>query len=751
MNAPLPYLPEEELEEVESSSKKSPGFRPYVRTFLRKAWLIAGITSLTTFAGWMVSANDPYTYTGSFYLLVEPITSSAKLTNPTTLARTGGVPDEALFELDYPTNLVFLTSPGMTFQIAQDVHKKQLNRPVPAIWKDLRDNLKVNRASLGENARRGSETKIFAVSYTGENPQEVQEILATAADIFVKYSGEDRETNIKAGVKFIDNQLPNLQERLATLKSRQEKLRQQYELIDPLTKNSEVLTQVSGLKEQIFSLDTQFKSLQTLASSLQKQLNLSPDEAFAASTLSQDPDRLALMAQIQEIDRQIAVNSATFTNKSYQVQSLQDQKQNLLELLNQKTQAIITKKSLVIAPNSAALEYQEPTRLQMIQQLVETTNQIKVIENQRKPLIEAQQQLERQSKRYPKLINEYSDVQRQIQLTEELLNKLLLQRETLKVESAQDLPWQLISKPQIPLDEDGKPIGEPPSRKKKIAAGVGGGLFIGMAAAIIWEKRRNIFFSSEDIPDILSIPLMVNIPKDDRSQIVEAIALESNASKETPELEATHQKEPLNSDALDEFYESPFLLAFDDIYAKLSLLPSKTIRSLLITSVESKDGQSTVAMNLAISAATAGQRVLLVDVNWHKPQLHSLLEVSNDAGLCQVINEDISPKEVIQSVPNTENLFILTTGKATPHPPKRLWSARMQYLIEELPMLYDLVIYDVPHFFDNPDIKFLGSKMDGILMVVTVQKTAQSLAKKAIKDIETLNLPILGAVANNII
>ncbi len=213
----------------------------------------------------------------------------------------------------------------------------------------------------------------------------------------------------------------------------------------------------------------------------------------------------------------------------------------------------------------------------------------------------------------------------------------------------------------------------------------------------------------------------------------------------------TNQGGSLNYEMFQDSYLSSFLLAFDDLYAQFHLLHSTTVRSLLMSSVASQDGQSTVAMNLGISAATVGHKVLLVDVNWDKPQLHEWLEVPNDRGLCQVINDNLSPKDVIQSAPNVENLFILTAGNSNPHPPKRLWSARMKYLIEELPKSYDLVIYDVPHFFDNPDIKFFVANMDGMLMVITVQKTSQSLAKKAVKEIQALNLPLIGVVANNII
>ncbi|ACB50818.1 putative lipopolysaccharide biosynthesis [Crocosphaera subtropica ATCC 51142] len=752
MTTSLPDLPVEELEEGGSSEGKGLNFRPYLRTFIRKAWLIGGLTCLTTLGAWIWSSQDAYTYTGNFFLLVEPITASGKLTNPTTLTRTEGVPRDDLFALDYPTNLVFLTSPGMTFKIAQKVQEKERIRKVPAIWKDLRDNLKVDRAQVGQG--RGSETKIFQVSYTGEDPQEVQTILQTAADTFLEYSSEDRETNIKAGVKFIDEQLPNLQQRLEKLKARQKQLRQNYELIDPLPKNQEVLTQISTLEQQKLTLNTQLQAQKKLANSLQQQLKLSPDEAFAAAILSQDPTRVALLSQLQQIDSQIAVASATFTENSPQVQDLREQRQNVDTLLNQTTQEIITKNELSVSSNSNAFEFQDPTRLGLIQQLLETTNQIKTLQAQLDTIEPTKQQLEQQVKRYPNLINEYSDLERQIQLTEEILNKLLLQRETLKVEAAQELPWQLISEPQIPLDADGSPIGAPPSRKKKLLAGAMAGILLGAAMAFLWEKRQNFFYTAEDISQLLGIPLLGEIPKDDRAILSEGVPL-NHLSQTKPDivepvLEDNHHGTIEEEALFLPSQESSFLEAFDDLYLQLYLQEQgSNLRSVMISSAESEDGCSTIAVNLATNAAQKGQQVLLVDTNFSNPQLHNLLNVSNHKGLIDVLGGQVSPQAIIESVRDIENLFVLPMGEHLQPSLKHLWSPKFNSLMEELGKTYDLVIYDTPPFFLSSDIKFMAKQTDGIILVATIQKTSQSLLKRAVKEIRALNLPLLGAVANH--
>jgi uncharacterized protein involved in exopolysaccharide biosynthesis len=292
-NSSLPAIAEIEIEEVNPAPKKKSFIRAYFRMLLRKSWFIASITLLTTTTAVVLSSSKSSTYKGNFYLLVEPITVAGRLTNPSTLTRTGGIPQEDLIALDYPTNLIFLQSPSMTRRIAEDVHKKLPNRSVDAIWSDLRDNFFVEWVKSPSDGA----TKIFIVSYSGKDPQEVQAVLDIASQTFVKYSAEDRETSIKAGVKFIDKQLPPLQKTLNNLKNKQKQIREQYELVNPASRNDELLQQLDALNQRKSVLKDQLTSLKTLASTLGAQLGISSEDALVLASLNQDPERISLQKE----------------------------------------------------------------------------------------------------------------------------------------------------------------------------------------------------------------------------------------------------------------------------------------------------------------------------------------------------------------------------------------------------------------------------------------------------------------------
>jgi uncharacterized protein involved in exopolysaccharide biosynthesis len=457
---------------------------------LRKSWLIASITLLTTTTAAVLSFSKSSTYKGNFYLLVEPITAAARLTNPSTLTRTEGIPQENLMALDYPTNLIFLQSPSMTRRIAEDVNKKLPKRTVNAIWKDLRDNFSV----IWVKSQETGTTKIFEVSYEGKDPQEVQAVLDIAAQTFVKYSAEDRETSIKAGVKFIDKQIPPFQKNLNRLKNKQKQIRQQYELVDPASRNDTLLQQMDALTQRKSVLQEQLISLRTLATTLKGQLGISAQDALVLASLNQDPERVSLQKELLDIQSQLANIQSVYTDKSVRVISLETRFYLIQGLLKKRTKELLKQFPITISDNSPILSsFQDPIRLKLIEQFIETNNQIKTIESQLPTLTIQLEKLNITTQKLPGIINQYTALEREIKLTEEVLDKLLIQRDTLKVESAQELPWQLISKPQIPLDADGKPIGNPPNRKKMLMAGAGGGLLFSILLSLLWEKQKNCF------------------------------------------------------------------------------------------------------------------------------------------------------------------------------------------------------------------------------------------------------------------
>ncbi len=705
--------------ELTSPPQQRLNLSPLLRTSKRKAILMASITAMATAGVWYWNANSPPIYEGNFQILVEPVTSEGKLAEPSTLTRTTGVPDEQFLEVDYSTLIRILTTPGMLSDIVEQVQTKYPKFSAES----LRKALKVERLGADEFEK----SKIIAVSYNGPNPKLVQLVLETTAQKYLKYSLDERKTRIGQGVEFIEEQLPELRKRVANLQAELQKLQEKHQLINPGAKGEALLAQARKIKVQQLETQRQLQELKTLQENLQRQLGLTTDEAIAVSTLSQDSNYQRLLGQFKAVESEIAIESARFTPNNPNMQALQDKRNNLLDLLDLEKQRIFGQHSTAKADQFPVLNSQNSILLGMIEKLAETTNQIKVLEVRQQAFAINQNEVQQQALQIPKVVRRHTELQRELAIANRTLEQLLTQRDTLQVEAAQSqVPWEIVSEPQIPRDAAGNLMPALVDSKKTLLMGFMGGLFLAVVAAVFLEKSRDIFYTSEDLKDAIKLPFLGEIPFSDR--------LGKNP-------EATEDNKSATSAFLD---------AFDALYANIHFrFSDPSIRSLAVSSPARGDGKSTIALYLAQTIAAMGKKVLLVDANLRFPQLHDSLSLSNQQGLSEILASQLSPNELIQRSPIRDNLFVLTAGQPSPDSIKLLTSAQMEKLMAEFQSTFDLVIYDTSPLLDFTDTSFLSVHTDGILMVVRVSQTKKSLVMKALDKIISFKLPILGIIANH--
>jgi capsular exopolysaccharide synthesis family protein len=725
-----PAIETDEFNEVEQ--KRGLNLRPIWRTIQRNFLLISGFTTIVTATTFYLGLNSPRIYEGDFRLLVEPITSEAKLTDPSVLSRDQQVATG--INVDYPTLLEVLQSPGLLSEVAKQVQARYPDVSYDSLSLDLvSKNLVIQR--IGTNL--SDFTKLIEVRYKGEDAAKVQFVLEELAKGYLKYSLENRKTRIGLGVQFIEDQLPRLQQQVNDLQGKVQTLQQHYTLSDPASDGAALSQQLREIQAQRLETQRQLEEQKTLYANLQKQLKLAPNEVIAASTLSEDPHYQELLTQLKKIESQIAVESAQFTEENPALQSLREKQKSLSLLLKQESGRIVGQKLSTTTANPQVMTFQNSLRQGLIKQMVDTANQAQVLEVRNQAVTQTEAWLEQQVRIFPAITRQYNDLQRQLEIATKTLNQLLIQRETLRVEAAQkEVPWQVVSQPRIPHDAAGNLIPADSDTAKKLAMGVMAGFMLGLGVALLKEKYRNVFYSAEDIQDaITELPLL-------EVSLEPSVKQFPNYSVGARAIEGTETED---SDA------SLLLQTFSSLYTSIRFLASKSpVHSLVVGSAEPGDGKTTIALELAKAAASMGQRVLLVDANLCQPQLHTRLGLPNLQGLSNILSGNLEPKELIQRSPLEENLFVLTAGQQPPNSTRLLASTRMQPLVEQLQSAFDLVIYDTPHLLGLPDANFLAAHTDGILMVVRVGKTSRSLLTQVLNKLNSFHLPILGIVANHV-
>lgn len=725
----LQQVPLEEEVEFNAPQQKGLNLRPLLRTARRKALLIVGLTTLTTAAGVFLSSKAPSVYQGSFQMLVEPVTSTDIRTDPSVLIG-GEIRDPNNAKLDYSTIFELLTGPGTLSTIVDEIKTEYPNFST----EQLKLNLVVERVT---SEKFPGDTKLIQVSYQDTDPELVQSVLEKTSQKYLKYSLEERKSNIDQGVQFIGEQIDKLQDQVDPLQTKLQNLQKQYDLIDPTTQGGDLFAKVREIEIEQSATKRELEELKALERNLRNQLDLTPDEAIAASALSENPSYQQLLTELKTVEGEIATESARFQPESEQMQALEEKKQNFERLLQEERQNILKDNSAGVTGNPKVEAYQNPTRLDLIKQLVETTNQVKVLEIRYQEIGKTKNQMKRQAEQFPAVAGQYNKIQRELDVTTKTLDQLLTQKETLRVEAAQNtVPWELVTPPQIPREPSGQPVAES-GDPKMVLLGLVGGLGLGILLAVFYEKYRDIFYSVEDLEDVTKLPLLGKIP------IEKSLKVSRNFKRFTGVITENHNINPASS---------LFLEAFESLYANIRFrFSEQPVGSLVICSAGSGDGKSVIALNLAQTAAAMGQRVLLVDANLRSATgVHTQLGLPNSEGLCDLLEQQLTPNELIERSPLAENLFVLTSGQPLPNSPKRLASSQMQHLMEKFQARFDLVIYDTPNLIDYTDASFLASNTDGILMVVAIHKTKQSLVQESLEQSETFGLNILGVVANRV-
>lgn len=171
-------------------------------------------------------------------------------------------------------------------------------------------------------------------------------------------------------------------------------------------------------------------------------------------------------------------------------------------------------------------------------------------------------------------------------------------------------------------------------------------------------------------------------------------------------------------------------------------------KTLVVTSPGPGEGKSTVAANLADALAESAKRVLLVDGDLRKPDVHRYFKLPNRSGLSTAFLADptITPS-VIKKI--NSHLFVLTSGPVAPNPAELLNSARMRTLLANLCASFDVIIVDSPPILGLADAAIWAGMTDGVLLVARRGKTRRGPFEEAIAAVRTTNKPIVGVIVND--
>ena len=186
---------------------------------------------------------------------------------------------------------------------------------------------------------------------------------------------------------------------------------------------------------------------------------------------------------------------------------------------------------------------------------------------------------------------------------------------------------------------------------------------------------------------------------------------------------------------------------------RTSLLLAKTGRPpkiIMITGSTPAEGKTTIATNLAVILAQRETRVLLIDGDLRRPNVHHRFGMNGRVGLSTVLSGGATLDQAVRSVAEVPNLDVLCSGPVPPFPTEMLSSEVMQDLLRECSDRYSHIVIDTPPILSVTDGVLLSRYADAVVLVVRYGKTSRNVVRRAREMLARAGASLTGVVLNSV-
>ena len=318
---------------------------------------------------------------------------------------------------------------------------------------------------------------------------------------------------------------------------------------------------------------------------------------------------------------------------------------------------------------------------------------------------------------------EYNQIDREFRTQDTILQATAARQRETSMTSAIETQSARIVDRAGPSPET-RPIS--PNVPLNLGLGLVGGLGLGLAFAFFVAFIDDRVKSSFDIEGVVGLPLIGIIPQikgmdqADKAQIVA-----NNADRQVAE-------------------------AFLTLHSSLRLKDeSKNAKCIMITSTIMGEGKSFTTTNLALTFAFHGEKVVIVDCDLRKPNIHKSFRLENLKGVIDVCSKKATIDEVvIRDV--QPNLDVIPAGGRAKNPTQILNGKGFETMISDLRKTYDRIFIDTPPLAPVSDALIILPLVDGSIFTIFFNKVRRKAAQFSAKKLLEANVPNFGAVLNGL-
>ena len=268
-----------------------------------------------------------------------------------------------------------------------------------------------------------------------------------------------------------------------------------------------------------------------------------------------------------------------------------------------------------------------------------------------------------------------------------------------------------------------------PRVSTNVMVGMVMGLLGGLLLAFILEYQDSTISTQEEVERVLGLTVLGLLPM-----------IKVGGSGDSPVRDLIVQSSPKSSVAE----------CCRIIRTNLNFLATEKPQNiLLVTSAGPQEGKTTSLVNVGVTVAQSGKRVLLIDTDLRRPRLHRSFKIPNDVGLTTLISDGGPVDKEIKST-EVPGLFVLPSGPIPPNPAELLHTERFKAILKELSGKFDRIMLDSPPIGAVSDALVLSSMVDGVLLVLKAFQTDRGLARQTLRALRDVRAKLLGGILNNV-
>ena len=549
-------------------------------------------------------------------------------------------------------------------------------------------------------------TDLVDVTVRSYDPRASAALANAICQSYIEQSQKNNRAQIESAAQSAGNQLGTIKADLSDARDALKNFQARSGITDGGEQAKNVGATLESLKEQLRQAQTQRASAAATLKVQQDVLGKTPREIVTYTTVTR-PGVIALRAELTKLRLDLIAARAEYAETSSVVTGLQGQIARVEAQLAREpaTETAPAQR----APNPAYLAASQAVALARSElQAVEA--RIPILRAALARATEQQAQLPAKISR----LNLLSSNLATLQNTHDALGQKV---QTLQLSADSQLANGSVTSPAtIP----GAPVG--PSRPKNLAIAALLGALLAYAAALLIDRLDEKIHTQAEAERASHLPILIDVPR--IGNPMEQCVLTGNA---------------------------PFLReSFEMLAAQISLAGRRERRrSILMTSALPGEGKSVSCVNLAVTAAWAGEEVVLVDCDLRRPTAHLFFGLSNEIGFSDVVLGHATLREAVQPT-KIPGLSVLTSGSHHDSPLELMRSQEAQDVLDELVELTDLLLVDSPPVLLIADAALLATMTDATIMVVACGDAAKSEITRAVETIRKTGARIMGIVLTKV-